>query len=197
MTAKGGYMRRKDTVKKENIIASAISLINEVGFAEASMSKIAKAAGVSPATLYTYFENKDDLLKELFIVSKKDMHKSIIKGIDASSATEATFRALLKNFIEYFQSRKDSCLFIEQFMNSPLIQKLTERDEREIESPFMGFFENGKAAGTLKQIDTELIFIYAISPLTQVAKKYASGSLELTDKNVATLIDMSWESIKR
>ena len=33
----------------------------EIGFANISMSKIAKATGLSAATLYVYYENKEDM----------------------------------------------------------------------------------------------------------------------------------------
>jgi len=48
------YMRYKDDNKKEKIIMVAIQLINEVGLAEISMSKIAKKAGVSAGTIYEH-----------------------------------------------------------------------------------------------------------------------------------------------
>ena len=65
-------MRYLDATKKEKIILAAIQLINEVGFAEITMSKIAQKAGVAPGTIYVYFENKDDMLKKLFLTVKEE-----------------------------------------------------------------------------------------------------------------------------
>ena len=45
-------MRMKDENKKTAITKAIIGLINEIGFANISMSKIAKATGISAATLY-------------------------------------------------------------------------------------------------------------------------------------------------
>ena len=59
-------MRHKDDSKRVAISNAAIELITTIGFAETSMSKIAKAAKVSPATIYVYFENKEDILISLF-----------------------------------------------------------------------------------------------------------------------------------
>ena len=49
-------MRMKDENKKAAITKAIIGLINEIGFANISMSKIAKATGLSAATLYVYYE---------------------------------------------------------------------------------------------------------------------------------------------
>ena len=53
----------KDDNKKNAITKAVISLSNEIGFSNVSMSKIAKRAGVSSSTLYVYYENKDDMFK--------------------------------------------------------------------------------------------------------------------------------------
>jgi len=78
-------MRHKDENKKESITIAAIQLINEIGLAETSMSKIAKRAGVSSATIYVYFENKNDMIKKLYLTIKKDMQQRVFNGIDISA----------------------------------------------------------------------------------------------------------------
>ncbi|MBU0970455.1 MAG: TetR/AcrR family transcriptional regulator; helix-turn-helix transcriptional regulator [Proteobacteria bacterium] len=56
-------------------------------FAASSVSKIAKEAGVSPATIYVYHKNKEDLLVSTYIEIKKNMglamiEQNIIKNVD-------------------------------------------------------------------------------------------------------------------
>ena len=55
-------------VKKEKrliIENAALEVFAEDGYHHASVSKIAKKAGVSKGLMYNYFHNKEDLLKEL------------------------------------------------------------------------------------------------------------------------------------
>lgn len=52
--------------KRDALLAAASQLIAEIGTG-ASTAKIAKGAGVSEGTLFTYFPSKDDLLNELYI----------------------------------------------------------------------------------------------------------------------------------
>ena len=49
-------MRRKDDEKQRCIKNAVVQLILEEGFQGASVSKIAKSAGVSPATVYIYYD---------------------------------------------------------------------------------------------------------------------------------------------
>ncbi|MCZ8522715.1 helix-turn-helix domain containing protein [Paenibacillus mucilaginosus] len=64
-------MRHKDENKNEAIFKATIQLLNEIGFSDISMSKIAKRAHVSPSTIYVYFENKEDMLSKLYSNGKQ------------------------------------------------------------------------------------------------------------------------------
>jgi len=189
-------MRYKDSTKKEKIIISAIQLINEVGLAETSMSKIAKKAGVSAGTIYVYFENKEDMIKKLYLEVKKEMQQKLSYGINNSLPTEAEFKQLLKNYISFCVNHKEYFLFFEQYINSPLIQRLCEEEAQIIAKPLVEFFEKGKENGVFKDINIELIFIYAFSPLMKIAKKHLNGEFAFTEQNIEEIIQMSWDSIK-
>ena len=69
-------MRYKDELKQEAIIQATINLVNEIGFAASSVAKIARVAEVSPATIYIYYENKEDLLISTYIRIKQKMGTS-------------------------------------------------------------------------------------------------------------------------
>jgi AcrR family transcriptional regulator len=49
---------QKSIDKRNTLIKATIELVNNNGFHATPMSKIAKKANVSPATIYLYFENK-------------------------------------------------------------------------------------------------------------------------------------------
>ena len=56
------WARRKDA-RPEEIIAAALDLFVERGFASTRLDDVAARAGVSKGTLYLYFANKEDLFK--------------------------------------------------------------------------------------------------------------------------------------
>ena len=59
-------MRTKDDQKKEALFKATIKLVNEIGFASSSVSKIAKEANVSPSTIYVFFKNNCPFDGELY-----------------------------------------------------------------------------------------------------------------------------------
>lgn len=48
--------------KRDEIIAAATALFTETGYDDSSMAKVAAGAGVTPNTIYWYFDDKDALL---------------------------------------------------------------------------------------------------------------------------------------
>lgn len=60
-------MRNKDELKQEAIIQATIKLVNKIGFVSSSVAKISKEANVSPATIYIYYKNKEDLLVSTYV----------------------------------------------------------------------------------------------------------------------------------
>ena len=58
-------MSPKPDVSRERIpqiIEAALAVFSQKGLHEASMSDIAQQAGISKATIYLYFQSKDDLI---------------------------------------------------------------------------------------------------------------------------------------
>lgn len=76
--------------KRHALLAAACELIAQLGTG-ASTAKIAKAAGVSEGTLFTYFPSKDDLLNDLFVEIEAQFAETML----APYPMEASARARL------------------------------------------------------------------------------------------------------
>lgn len=61
----GGAWQRRAEHRPEEIVAAARALLEQRGYAGVSMAEIANRAGVSEATLYKYFKNRQELLNQV------------------------------------------------------------------------------------------------------------------------------------
>lgn len=73
--------------KANAILSGAFEIFTTQGYAAASMTRIAKAAGVSKPTLYSYFEDKEGLFIALV---QQLLHKSHETAMNLPSDTAAT-----------------------------------------------------------------------------------------------------------
>ncbi|KGO93909.1 TetR/AcrR family transcriptional regulator [Flavobacterium subsaxonicum] len=72
-------MRTRDTDKEKLVIAKAIEQIVQDGFQGFSMNKLAKACNISVATLYIYYQDKDDLIMKIGEEIGVDFFASTVK----------------------------------------------------------------------------------------------------------------------
>ncbi|WP_194813778.1 TetR/AcrR family transcriptional regulator [Nocardia sp. XZ_19_385] len=56
-----------EEARRRQIIASAVEVISEVGYAGASLARIAERAGISKGVISYHFAGKDDLMEQLVI----------------------------------------------------------------------------------------------------------------------------------
>lgn len=69
--------------KRDEIIRAAIELIAEHGFHGAPMALVAKQAGVAAGTIYCYFANKDELIRETHAFLEQRLLATLIEGYPA------------------------------------------------------------------------------------------------------------------
>ncbi len=70
--------RQYDEDKRERILAAALEAFGESGFSTATMKEIAMRAEIAPGSIYTYFQDKD----ELFRCAVDDAWQQFHRGMD-------------------------------------------------------------------------------------------------------------------
>lgn len=78
------WTRRKESRPAE-LIAAALDLFVERGFAATRLDEVAARAGVSKGTLYLYFENKEDLFKAVIRETLLPLLNDFERNIDRAS----------------------------------------------------------------------------------------------------------------
>ena len=84
MTAPSVRWRRRKTDRPSEIVAAALEVFAEKGFAAARLEEIAARAGVSKGALYLYFDTKDALFRAV-------VHETVSPNLDAVKAMTEAF----------------------------------------------------------------------------------------------------------
>jgi AcrR family transcriptional regulator len=120
----GGGVRRRDDDKERRIKEAVISLILQEGFHGASISKIAKIAEVSPATVYVYFENKEDMLQDIYSEYSEEIFGYLLAGVNREMDGRQLIEVLIRSYYGYIVEHREIFSFVEQFSNCPSLVKL-------------------------------------------------------------------------
>lgn len=95
--------RKKEprSVHRDNIAAAASALFSEKGVAATSMDEIAKAAGYSKATLYVYFQNKDEIVSVLALESMRKLCACIASALEGERTTRGKYDLICQALVGY------------------------------------------------------------------------------------------------
>lgn len=186
-------MRKKDDKKITKITQAVIKLILKYGFQGTSMSRIAKEAGISPATLYIYYKNKDHMIHEIYHELRMNRYNYIINNIDCDMDPKKKMKIISKSYYNYIISHEEEFFFLKQFSSSPYLCKLSK--EKPYNINLDGMLNIYKENGVIKDIDNRIIISLLFSPIEYIAEhSFARGSLS-SQEEVDNIFDIVWKSI--
>lgn len=95
--------RKKEprSVHRQNIALAASKLFMEKGIAQTSMDDIAKEAGYSKATLYVYFENKEEIVGILVLESMQKLYDYIEEALEETVTYRDKYDAICEALVHY------------------------------------------------------------------------------------------------
>ncbi len=194
-------MRIRDELKESTVREKAMEMIVKEGFDGLSMQKLATAAGVSPATIYIYFKNREDLLNQVFNEVQQKFSDTALEQFNKEDSFEAGIWKQWKNRLKFILEYPVHFRFMEQFRNSPLINhddvKLSEFKES------MGaFLKNAIKRGDIPKMEPELFWALAYGPFYALVrfhlqeKSLMDRSYELTEPKMKQAFAMAMKSFK-
>lgn len=114
-------MRRKDDEKEKSIKEAVIKLILKEGFQGTSISKIAKEAGVSPATVYIYYENKEAMLQAIYIEYSEEIFDYLLNKANNVIDGKQLIEILVREYYTYIKQNGEIFHFVDQFSGCPAL----------------------------------------------------------------------------
>ncbi len=189
-------MRLQDKNKKAAIFHATIKLVNEIGFVAASVSKIAKEANVSPATIYIYHKDKEDLLVSIFLDIQQKKNSVCMKEFDESAPLKESLRKLWHNSFKFVSQNKGLLEYNDQFVNSPYIDLVDDTELMDGFQCFYAAFESAAREKIIKKVDVNLLTAFIFFPLSKLANPRTSGGLKMTQNNIETAFEMTWDAIR-
>ncbi len=189
-------MRTKDEVKQEALFQATVKLVNTIGFAASSVAKIAKEAGISPATIYVYHENKEDLLVSTYVQIKKNMGRAMAENFDSSLPIRDILKSVWFSIFTYVSDYPHYFQYAEQFGNSPY-SELVDRQEVEIYfEPVIQVVGRGIEQKIIKDVDFDILSAFLFYPVMALANPRLCRNFDLSRENMETAFDMAWDAIR-
>jgi len=194
-------MRTRDENKELAIRDKALEMIVAEGFDGLSMQKLAKAANVSPATIYIYYKNREDLLNSLYNEVSETFTREALKKFDPSLSLEEGLWMQWKNRLNFILKYPNYFKFFEQFRNSPLINH-KDVQSLEFKENMRLFISNAIGRGEMAKMEPEIFWslaygsYYALIKFHLQQKSMMNSSFHVTDAKLKQLLKMVVKALK-
>ena len=188
--------RKKEprSVHRETIASAASVLFMERGITATSMDDIAKAAGYSKATLYVYFENKEEIVGFLVLGSMKKLYEYLAAALEQQEATRMRYDLICQGLVRYqeefpcyFKLVQDKININFENHDYLLEEKETYQIGEEINEIIKSFIiagiEKGDLRGDLELLPTIFNFWGMLSGIIQLAankEEYIKRAMNLS-----------------
>ena len=187
--------RTRDQAKYDAIVNASIKLINELGFDGISISKIAKRAKVSPATIYIYFKNKEDLFTRLYKDIRKEMGKGALTGLEQGMTTEEVFKSIWYHAFTFNLKHPDYLAYREQFERTTMMRNVKAEDF-ELFQAVDGLFKRGIKEKTIKTIPLPILTAVSYVPIITLLGYHHAGIIKMDEENIKQACETAWNAIQ-
>ena len=146
-------------LRKERILTGALEVFKTRGLENATMEEIAEKSGFGKATLYYYFQSKEEVFSEILDNGWLMLWSNLEPVISESSSPRQTFVNVLLKTAETIRNRPGLFEFL---FNVP--QRITfetepwKKYQNRIYSILQSLLEDGVKAGEFPNINPKLLF---------------------------------------
>lgn len=172
------------------IVDAVYDLAATVGLVGISMGKVAKAASVSPATIYIYYKDKADLISRMYEGVKDLMDHGLAEAVNSVDDLDDKIRAAQRHFIAKFLRHPREALFLNSIhANDSLIDQRAREHVAERALPFKHLFDEMRADPNYRVMSEKVAATFISAPLVLV------GSA--TPEELELAIELSISALKR
>lgn len=165
-------MRKKDEKKYTQIIDSVSELILEIGLSGVTIAKIAAKADLYPSTIYIYFSDKEDLLRQVFRQQRQTLHHYLSEKISLAPTPPQKVQIYMRALYQFAQDQPRQLATLQQFLDSPLLDQLAipVLEQNLIFPELLTTIEQGQAAAVFQPLPADLAVLLINSEVLQYAQ---------------------------
>ena len=186
-------MKKGTRNSREAILAAAMGLFAEKGYAATSTREICAAAGITKPVLYYHFRSKGHLYEELMIDSFSHFHKVWLRGPRARGTFRQRLTRVLYNDLKSARDEPVRVRFLTRMIFSPeerrpefdAIEQM-EQQRRILVALFRDGIRNREVQGDPYQLATVLMGMNLIT----VLEHHFTGRPTLTLRNAERLVNI-------
>lgn len=161
-------MRTKDLDKQQRIKQAIVQLFLRDGINGISMAKIAQEAGVSPATIYIYYSNKEEMLIEVYREYSHQSYYYLMQQMQPKMSGAELIECIVRGIYTYTVEHEEVFSFLEQCSRSPSLSETVS--ERECCCDVFDLIHRYQELGIIRRYTDASLYAVLFSPVKFLAQ---------------------------
>ncbi|MDA0177539.1 TetR/AcrR family transcriptional regulator [Mesoflavibacter profundi] len=182
--------------KKQRIIITMLELVVKQGVYATPMSQVAKEANVAVGTIYHYFNNKQEILEEIYKLINQDFGVVLMANLPDDEYRKQ-FETVCLNFFNYYVGNPLAFKFMEFVAVPPLISLELSGSVREYITDVKDFFLKGIEEGYLKDAQLRHLMLTTAGCITSTIKLKEKNAIEITNDVINQTMEMAWDCVRK
>lgn len=189
--------------RRAQIIEAAIATLDEIGYVNASLARIARKAGISTALISYHFEDKVDLMNHTLMALVSESNSYVLERLKAGKTPRDRLRVFIESKLAYQGTHpKHNNALIEIVFNArtpdniPYYRLTDEEEDDPIYGALRQILAEGQACGEFRVFDIHVmasaiegaIGEYPLNPNLPARvdlEAYSAGLVEAFDRAVS------------
>ncbi len=184
------------TSKRDLILKAALELFAEQGFHGAPTSLLAQKAGVGVGTIYRYFKDKDELIRELYREVHEKARISLYSDAPAAMPVRVRYLRAMMRLLRFFLENPQEFRFMEQYYFSPF-SACEDCAAPEEDETVRQLLIAARAEQIVKEAPISVLQALAYGPIVALAKEHNNRNLAVDDEMIRQTVEASWDGLKR
>ncbi|MGF6768201.1 AcrR family transcriptional regulator [Paraburkholderia sp. GAS199] len=174
-------------------MAAATRVIASEGLG-APTAAIAKEAGVSNGSLFTYFATKADLLNALYLELKGELGWTVLQGVPVDSDIRTQMLQVWKNWLHWAVSSPEKRKALKHLSVCKDLTPQTRETANQLTAGIAAYIERSRVNGPMR--DEPLLFVGAlINSMAEAAIEYIITDPANADARAIAAFDAVWRAI--
>jgi len=168
-------VRTRNSGKEQLVKQHAIKMLVKDGFQGFSMNRLARACGISVATLYIYYQDKDDLIKKIGVEIGQNFFYETLKDFSPAMPFKEGLQQQWENRSRFALKYPNEVNCFEIIRHSSHGEYILKESLKEFKTVMGDFFHNAVQKKELKPVSLEVFWSVAYGPLYTLLRFHGEG----------------------
>ena len=182
--------------KRELILAAALELFAEHGFAGSAVPLVAEAAGVATGTIYRYFPSKEALVNALYQQWKGDIKRRLIDEREPAETAREEFHQWWTGLADFVRDHPVAFEFLELHHHEPYLDDVSKQLALEVDGAALAFALRGQEAGLVRPIPAPLLVALVFGAFTGVVRGMRTYADFFDEDALVLAEDAVWDLVR-